>query len=246
MTDLPKADVSPEKEPDISFLCDPALEAHLPPPERAGRFLPEWFRRLEREMGLPTASGLTAMTVKGCRPVTDGFTLGWIIPLALDVRIVTDPLGNVIELDWDKDFGFQPVERHHPAQVGYPNPPFDWRQPLKWMNPWRLVVPDGYSMLFTHPLNHFELPFQCFSGLVDCDRFLPTVNFPFALTGVSADITVPRGTPIIQLIPIKRDGLLKSHMARASTEEEAAEQAAAHHRKHNEESVYAREWRVRK
>ena len=35
----------------IEFLCDPALIGTIPPPERAVRFAPDWFRRLERELG---------------------------------------------------------------------------------------------------------------------------------------------------------------------------------------------------
>ena len=230
----------------LSFLCDPILADILPKPERAGRFVPDWFRRLERDMGMPDTHGLPALTVKACPPVTDSLRLGWIIPLALEVRFVFDPYGNLVQLDWDQDSPLQPVERHHPAQVGAPHPPFAGRLPLKWTNPWRLVVPEGYSVLFTHPLNHFELPFQCFSGLVDCDRFAPTVNFPFIWTGPPGETTLPRGTPIIQLVPISRESLLQHHESRASTPEELTEQAEASRLKYGEVSTYARMWRVKK
>ena len=38
--------------PLIEFLCDPELAGKIPPPERAIRFAPDWFKRLNREMGM--------------------------------------------------------------------------------------------------------------------------------------------------------------------------------------------------
>jgi len=43
----PSAD---EEPPAIEFLCAPELWGRIPVPERAVRFVPEWFKRLEREM----------------------------------------------------------------------------------------------------------------------------------------------------------------------------------------------------
>jgi hypothetical protein len=40
--------------------------------------------------------------------------------------------------------------------------------------------------------------------------------------------------------------MVKQSAARASTEAELAEQEAARHRKYTEESVYAKDWRVKK
>ncbi|MCB2052546.1 MAG: hypothetical protein KDE63_14080, partial [Novosphingobium sp.] len=80
----------------------------------------------------------------------------------------------------------------------------------------------------------------------DCDRFATTVNFPFLWTGGPGDCVLPAGWPMIQLLPIRRDALVKNHVARPSTQAELAEQAAAKHRKYHEESTYRTEWRVKK
>ena len=230
----------------ITFLCDPDLKGVVPPPEPAGRFVPEWYRRLERDMGMADAHGLPGLTVKACPPVIDAFSLGWIVPLATDVRFLVDETDAGIQIGWAPDAPFVPVEQHHPGQVGFPAPPFDSSVPLKWVNPWRIKVPEGYSVLFAHPLNHFELPFLCFSGFVDCDRLPTTVNFPFAWSLASADVTLTKGTPLVQVIPMRRDTLLRDHDARASTPEEFAEQERANELKYTQESYYARHWRVRK
>lgn len=230
----------------IEFLCDPTLIGQIPPPERAIRFAPDWFKRLNREMDMTYESGLPGMTAKACLPMTDAFALGFILPLPFDVLIHVPEDRLNIRLGWAPGVPFQPLEQHHPAQIGYPESPFERTVPLKFMNPWRVKVPPGYSVLFVQPLSRPDLPFTCFSGLVDCDRFDTLVNLPFAWTGPVGEHILRAGTPIAQLIPIRRDAMLKESHARGSTEEELAEQAAAAGRKYGEESTYAREWRVKK
>lgn len=233
-------------EPLVEFVCDPALFGRIPAPERAIRFAPEWFRRLEREMGMPDAHGLPGLTVKACLPVTDAFALGFVIPLAVDVVIEVPEDRVSIRVGWAEDAPFRPVEQHHPGQIGAPDPPFEAAMPLKFVNPWRVKVPDGYSVLFATPFGRPDLPFTCFTGLVDCDRFATTVNFPFLWTGPAGRHHIPAGTPISQVVPIERTSLLKVSAARAATPAEIAEEAETRRRKYHEVSTYAREWRVRK
>lgn len=239
-------EVAPQPDDLISFLTEPELAPLMPAPQRAARYMPDWFKQLEREMGMPDPNGLPGLTVKACLPVTDVFTLGWILPLPFDVRILVPEDRVNIQMGWAPDVPFQPVEQHHPGQIGAPNAPFERTMPLKFMNPWRIRVPEGYSVLFTPPFNHFQLPFTCFSGLVDCDRFAAKVNLPFAWTGAPGDYTLPAGMPLAQMVPIKRDTLLPRDEARVSSAAELAEQGQATYRKHNEESVYRREWREKK
>ncbi|MBD3731003.1 MAG: hypothetical protein IE933_15030 [Sphingomonadales bacterium] len=233
-------------EPQLEFLCDPALLGTIPAPERAIRFAPEWFRRLSREMGMVDAHGLPGLTAKACLPMTDAFALGFVLPLPFDVTLTIPEDRVSIRLGWAQGLPFQPIEQHHPGQIGAPAPPFERTMPLKFINPWRVKVPDGYSVLFTHPLGRVDLPFSCFSGMVDCDRFATTVNIPFAPTGPVGEHHLPAGTPIAQLVPLRRDALVKEAVARAATEAELAEEAAAKQRKYHEESTYARDWRVKK
>lgn len=232
--------------PVIEFLCDPELAGKIPPPERAIRFAPDWFKRLNREMGMSYENGLPAMTAKACLPMTDAFSLGFVIPLPFDVLIVVPEDRVSIQMGWAEGLPFQPLEQHHPGQIGAPEPPFQSVMPLKFINPWRIKVPGGYSVLFVQPLSRPDLPFTCFSGFVDCDRFDTTVNLPFAWTGPVGEHVLPAGTPIAQLIPIRRDTLIKQDIARASTAEELAEQAVARGKKYGEQSTYMREWRVKK
>ena len=235
-----------EQAPALEFLCPPELWGRIPAPERAVRFAPEWFKRLKPDMGMNYAGGLPAKTAKACLPMTDAFALGFVIPLPFDVRLIVPEDRVSIQLGWSPDVPFEPIAYHHPGQIGAPAPPFERTMPLKFINPWRIKVPAGYSLLFTQPLSRPDLPFACFSGLVDCDRFDTTVNIPFAWTGPAGDHVLPAGTPIAQVVPIRRDTLVKHSVARPSTPEEQAEEAEAKRRKYGEVSTYAREWRVKK
>lgn len=230
---------------DITFLCPPELAGQIPEPAPAARFLPDWFRTLDREMGMQDAHGLPALTVRACLPVADAMAQGWIIPTPFDVKTRIDPVTGLLGFEWADDTPFRPIEAHHPAQIGAPHPPFQMAMPYKFMNPWRVVLPKGWSATFVHPINHFELPFTTFAGTVDCDALDVPVNVPFFWNAPMPDIVLPAGTPMVQVIPFERRAQIRQADIRAETEDEAATRTKTHTRKHTEESVYAREWRRR-
>ena len=230
----------------ITFLCPPELAGRIPEPVRAGKCVPDWFRRLPREMGLTDAHGLPGLTVRACLPVADAMSLGWIIPLPVDIYVRTDPATGQVQFDCPADAPLSPLDPHHPGQIGADGPgPFAGTMPLKFINPWRVVLPAGWSAAFVHPLNHFELPFTVFNGAVDCDALDVPVNIPFLWTGAPGDHHLPAGTPIAQIIPYERAAQRLAADIRPETEDEAKTRAASLDRKYSEESVYAREWRRR-
>jgi hypothetical protein len=114
------------------------------------------------------------------------------------------------------------------------------------MNPWRIAAPGGVSLMYTQPFNHFELPFLNFTGVVDADRFAAKVNVPFVWTGGQGRFTLPKGLPIIQILPLSRDALTLEVQVRAATPGEAVEEANHTREKHTIESAYARKYRVAK
>ncbi|WP_415404205.1 hypothetical protein [Tateyamaria sp. SN3-11] len=230
---------------DIEFLCPPDLIGKIPEPAPAARFLPEWFRDLDREMGMKDAHGLPGLTVRACLPVADVMAQGWIIPTPVDLWTELDPATGGIRFAWSPDAPLVPMATHHPDQIGAQFPPFEGAQPLKFINPWRVVLPAGWSASFFHPINHFELPFSAFNGTVDCDALDVPVNVPFLWTTQRKVIRLPAGTPMVQVVPFERAAQLRAASIRAETAEEAVARETAHTRKHSEESLYARQWRRR-
>jgi hypothetical protein len=115
---------------------------------------------------------------------------------------------------WDRDVpvstltGFQraPIDFHDNNQVA--GTPFFEEDSLliKFINFWTIELPPGYSLFITHPVNRQDLPFQTLTGLVDADRYKENfIHFPASWRDAGFNGVLPKGTPVAQCLPIKRD-----------------------------------------
>lgn len=175
--------------------------AELDFPKPASKLVPEWYKNTnsytngERK---PVGNGNTSATIKRCMPVFDAITAGYIIESPADVFVSIKDGDQWFE--WS-DFGlisFHPVAQapNHPDKKPFSYP--------KWNNPWSITTPKGYSTLFVQPF-HRESVFTILPGIVDTDQYTPPVNFPFVINDPTFEGLIPKGTPIAQVIPIKRD-----------------------------------------
>ena len=199
----------------IRFHCPPELKGRVPGPISAAEGLPTWLR----EMPALAMNPLVAShddTAKRCPPFVDAMTYGFLIPLVCDARCEGE------ELSWDLDLppcgamefpraqlGFQ-----HPAQVtGTPLCDED-RFLIKFRSFWTIERPPGYSLLFMHPANRFDLPFTTLTGMVDCDSYRDLfVNIPAYRRGGATPRSrgvLKRGAPIAQCIPIRENDSKRS------------------------------------
>ena len=135
-----------------------------------------------------------------------------------------------------------PIGVHVPEQLAG-SPMEDGRFAIKFMNFWTLSVAEGWSLLFTHPLNREDLPFRTLSGIVDCDRFgAGLVHFPAVLTDPAFTGSLPAGTSISQVIPIKRNTL--SLDVNSMSEEEKAATRTVQEALQSEPGVYRKTYRA--
>ena len=104
------------------------------------------------------------------------------------------------------EFPRSPIGFHDGSQVSG-TPLFEPdRFLIKFHNLWSIEAPQGYSLLFTHPLNRFDLPFTTLSGMVDCDSFRDSwIYFPAHWHDMNFSGVLPMGTPIAQCLPVKRE-----------------------------------------
>jgi hypothetical protein len=204
------------------------------PPEPAFKNIPEWYKNMDSYLSggkVPDGNGGTTGTIKRCMPVFDAINLGYILKTPVDVYVSQkeasyadakhfDETGETIFLSEEKieqgkfpktiphfewaNFGiieFHPIEQapDHPNKnghhVSYP----------KWINPWSISTPPGYSVAFVQPW-HRESVFTIMPGVVDTDTYTAPVNFPFVLNDIEWEGLIPAGTPIAQVIPFKREG----------------------------------------
>lgn len=170
-------------------------------PALASSFIPDWYKTMDSYVGKekkPNGDGSTTGTIKRCMPVFDAITAGYIITLPADVYVSIR--GEEQYFQW-ANFSlvqFHPVEQapEHPARNVYAYP--------KWINHWSIRTPKGYSTLFVQPF-HRESVFTILPGIVDTDEYYAPVNFPFVINDPKFEGLIPKGTPIAQVIPFKRE-----------------------------------------
>lgn len=177
-------------------MLDEVAEEYHPQP--ASKFIPQWYKDIESYIPNKKSPDSTT-TIKKCIPVLDSITAGYVIVSPCDVYIsikddephYNSPISNIIH--------FHPRKQayNHPSANDFPYP--------KWANPWSIKTPKGWSCYFK-PLAHNPNPwFQILEGFVDTDTYTAPVNFPFVLKDPHKECLIPAGTPIAQVIPIKRE-----------------------------------------
>lgn len=191
----------------LKFRCPVELEGKLPPPVPASLGLPDWLKAMPTK-AFSSINLREEETVKRCPPVVDAMTTGFLLPLICDLKVENG------SITWDQDlpsggpldYPRSPIGFHDAGQVTG-TPLFDAdRFVIKFHNLWTVEAPEGYAVYFTHPANRFDLPFTTLSGLVDCDSYTDTwVHFPAHWHDLNFEGVLPRGTPIAQCIPVKRD-----------------------------------------
>lgn len=194
-------------EINIDFISlTPELLDVLEKPYAAKGQLPPWFIKTERYInGVKNIDQFNDpnSTIKKCMPVVDMMTAGYHLPLHCDVWVENSVEKNIsFKWSWDHDdvLTIQKPEQHDT----YPIPDGFYSSVFKYINPWIVKTPPGWSSLFLHPSHHNELPFHSLSALVDTDEYPSPVNFPFFLRKGFNGL-IPKGTPIIQVIPFKRE-----------------------------------------
>ena len=191
----------------VTFRCPPELEPTLPRPIPAVQGLPDWFKQMPQH-GYSAINQKDLLTIKKCPPVIDAMTCGFLLPLVSDLKVENG------EFFWDRELPSgvntswprSPIDYHDNVQVAG-TPLFDDdRFIIKFNNLWTIETPPGYSLLVTHPLNRGDLPFTTITGLVDTDTYVDNlINIPARWHDTAFSGVLPKGTPVAQCVPVKRE-----------------------------------------
>ena len=177
------------------------------PPVPAKKILPEWYKKQDRlttpgqfSMG---DNGNPNHTIKACMPIFDVISAGYIFKLPADIHFINDKNGG-ISTQWSTN-NIRPIESHPTTQYSEYTVPDGYNPTaFKFIQPWKIETPTGYSCLFIQPALRDDLPFQVIPAIVDTDKHPIKVNFPFFIKE-DFDGILPMGTPIMQIIPFKRE-----------------------------------------
>jgi hypothetical protein len=181
-----------------------------PMPIPAIKLLPEWYKKqpgiVKSEDALP--QGVINSTVKKCMPVFDIITAGYMIVAPCDIYVdATDPekLSYSLPLTM-KQFQSDMFATHAPQQ--YDHYPIDkkihHKQLLRIMPFWSVETPKGYSSLFSNPFHRDESELLAISAIVDTDSFISDGHLSFLVKNGFKGV-IKQGTPLVQIIPFKRD-----------------------------------------
>lgn len=169
-------------------------------------YLPDWYPKTS--LFVQNDKMEISPAVKACFPFRDSFSMGYMAELWEDIIVEQGVGGSRVKFLQDpNDPNFYPAvtvrgpefTNPMPAPNGYENKHYAWN------NPYLIKAPQGYSILITQPLNQYNTPFMTMSAVVDCDEdLLGSGRIPFYIKDGFEGL-VKKGTPIFQIIPIKRE-----------------------------------------
>jgi len=179
------------------------------PPVPSKKVVPNWFKHISPKVEDDKLGRISS--VKRCMPFLDAMTAGYTMLCHMDIIIELKPDGTIHLPYIDKHHEmlvnkWRPIESHPSSQVM--GSAFENMKILKYMNPWVIETPKNYSVLFLPCINRLESPIIPLTGLVDSDVYNNVVNIPFLHTDLEPGgkpVLIPAGTPICQVVPVKRD-----------------------------------------
>jgi hypothetical protein len=188
----------------------------IPDPQPAISNVPSAYKKMK----VFQSESFFSKTVKKCIPFLDALTCGYIIPFPMDqvyrydkenTRAIfeTNPhlpsdFRESLGVSFHENFEVSENLRHNKRTV---------EAIFKFINPWVIKTPPGYSCIFTQPFNR-NLPFKIIDGVVDTDTYTQNIHFPFYWTNPHTErVILESGSPMVLVIPFKRDSWrMRSHL----------------------------------
>jgi hypothetical protein len=227
----------------ISFMpLDENVRLGVCPPQPARKELPSWYREagaFHTKKPLISENGDSNATYKMCAPFSDALSAGYIQKTWADISVDFNPETGEVTYKYPSIVEQMNHRERTEGKTVIPITGF-YDVEFTWYQPWLPIVPKGYSVLFTHPINRLDLPFFTTEGILDTDTgFISSSpnRMPFYIkegwTGV-----IPAGTPMYQIIPIKRE-VWKSDLIKFDAE---AQRKATHKVRSHFWGSYRRYW----
>ena len=181
-------------------------------PVPASKCIPTWFKDIPHDVTMK--EGTVTTSAKGCMPFVDAMKFGYVLRAGCDM-VVKGWVENGVSHWWanwsvpkffdDKDL----ITPHDTNQLGKEPLTNSGAIPLKVVTNFTIKTPSGYSCLITPVLNNNHLlarGIHFYSTVVDTDHHPLPVNLPFSLTNLSGEeIVIEKGTPLVQVMPFKRE-----------------------------------------
>lgn len=152
---------------------------------------------------------LTSKTRRMCPAINDSFNFGYVIYCPVDIFIDSTDENSLIVQEAIDISPPNIYSMAHPIieqkeVIDYAKSDFYHDHLLKIFTTFSVRTDPGYSCWFTAPISHPNLAVRAIDGIVDTDVFPADHPIPFLVKKNFKSI-LPAGTPILQIIPFKRE-----------------------------------------
>ena len=194
-----------EKKHIITFTDIHNPEGALDIPRPASEYVPQWYKDAKAYLHPSgqqklTDDGSAYVSVKKCMPVFDMMTSGYIMTTPYDIYIRQTPDGPYFQWGEMEAVAFQSMNQTQ-------NHPYfrDINYAVRILHPWSIKTPKGWSIMVMEPQHHEPGPIICSSGIVDTDKYPQPFNLFLKLRDPNFEGVIEAGTPLVQIIPFKRE-----------------------------------------
>lgn len=186
-------------------------------PKPSRLHIPEWYKKSpfyfyngikeKKARFIPGNKRNKNLTFKHCMPLLDGLNAGYIVELQSDIQCSVND-NNDYTLEWGQDLDIFSV---HGENTEFITPPYGYHKRVVKYNWFTLPkTPKGYSCLIVKPLGFNDLILHAVPAIVDTDISVQPFDLPMWIKE-SYEGVIPKGTPLAQIIPFKRDNWTSSY-----------------------------------
>jgi hypothetical protein len=183
-------------------------------PVLAKSVTPDWWKNMKFN---EYTRGIMGTTIRACPAMDDWLKSGWYLCANRDMIVKNGHIDDNDDSQYvgSQEFGdgWETPSPHHPSwQMGYafqylPDDEAPVRSAFKFRNAWNITTPPGYSTMYLDPFLFQNKYFATWQGIIDTDKF--NANYDNAqiifYPRVSHSFVIKKGTPLVQVIPFKRE-----------------------------------------
>ena len=188
-------------------------------PVLAKSLSPDWWKKMKV---FQHDRGQRIQTIRACPAMDDWLKSGWYILANRDMEVVFDN-GKTYTKECDEEVTqSQASPSHHVAQFAHSFSYLGEEGPVKdafkMRNAWNIITPKGYSCFYLDPFLFQNNHFATWQGVIDTDDFnvnqdnSQIIFYP----KVSHSFVIPKGTPLVQVIPFKREEWVSTYQLKDS------------------------------
>lgn len=190
---------------EIKFIpASQQVENFVQYPKPTKMYVPDWYKKGENvapsKFKYSGNGSIDNPVLKMCAPFFDAMSHGYVQESWCDIYI--EKKQNEIKYY----YSHEPKIIDARPEINIPKNNIFYNAEFTWFIPWMPKLPKGYSALFITPMNRPDLPFENSAGIIDSDQYFHSSfgKIPFYIKNNFEGI-IPCGTPIYQIIPIKRE-----------------------------------------